>query len=78
MNYFNEVFLAIKKHCAKQKYIAEIDCFDKIAKETNIPLNRLPEYLDHLQNIGVIKYSLKDKHIHLTTFGEKQKTLVRN
>jgi len=77
MNSFNAVFMAIKNHCAGQKHIAEIDCFEQIAKEADIPLTRLPLYLDHLQNIGVIKYSLKEKYIYLTTFGMKQKTLVK-
>ncbi|MCD6013769.1 MAG: hypothetical protein K0Q79_3631 [Flavipsychrobacter sp.] len=77
MNRFNEVFLAIKKQCFKQRHIAEIDCFEKVAKEAKIPLDKLHTYLKHLQDIGVIKYSVNDKYIYLTTFGRKQETLMR-
>ncbi len=76
MNTYNEVFMAVKRHCTQQKLIAEIDCFELIAKETGVPLSKLPSYLNHLQNIGMIKYSMEDRYIHLTTFGMKHDKLV--
>jgi len=72
MNNFNKVFLAVRKHIEKQKLLAEINSLDTIAKEVNIPLDKLPIYLDYLQDLGLIKYSLEEKYIHLTEFGKKQ------
>jgi len=71
MNNFNKVFLSIKKQCGKQKNLAEINNFDAIAKEAGVPADKLPLYLNHLQDIGLIKYSLADKFIYLTAFGKK-------
>jgi predicted transcriptional regulator len=77
MNDFNRVFMVIKKHCEKQKLIAEVNSLEVIAKDTKIPVDKLPLYLDYLQEAGLIKYSLTEKYIHLTTFGKKQESLVK-
>jgi hypothetical protein len=76
MNNFNKVFLVVKRECEKQKHIAEITSIDLIAKETSIPVHKLSQYLDHLQQIGVIRYSIADKYIHLTTLGRKKDTVL--
>jgi predicted transcriptional regulator len=78
MNNFNKVFLVIKKHCQDQKRIAEIDCFEAIAREANVPMSRLPLYLHHLQEAGLIKYSIAQKYIHLTLFGKQHDTLIKS
>jgi hypothetical protein len=75
---FNKVFLVVKKRCLSQKHIAEISCFEAIAKETDIPVYKLPVYLSHLQDLGILKYSLEEKYIRLTSFGAKQMTLVKD
>jgi len=76
MNNFNKVFSVIKKQCETQKSMAEINSFETVAKEAGIPLDKLPQYLTHLQDIGLIKFSLKEKYIHLTSFGRKQHPLI--
>ena len=79
MSNFNAVFLAIKKHCEKQLRFAEIHSFETIAKEANVPLSMLGIYLNHLQGIGLIKYSMvaTDKYIFLTSLGKKQESLTK-
>ena len=76
MNNFNTVFLAVKRRCQKQQKIAEISCFEDIASDAKVPLAKLPLYLNHLQEIGLIKFSIADKYIYLTAFGNKQEKLV--
>jgi len=79
MNNFNKVFLVVKKHCEKQKKLAEVNCFITIAKEAEIPVGNLEVYLKHLQDIGLIKFSMTDKYdkyIYLTSFGKKQEKLI--
>ena len=77
MNNFNKVFLVVKSQCEKQKSFAELSNFDIIAKEANVPLDKLPVYLSHLQEIGLIKFSMTEKYIHLTSFGKRQQTLIK-
>lgn len=74
MNRFNEVFLIIRKRCEQEQKLAEIRCFETVAKEANVPLTQLHIYLDHLKELGLIQYSMEDKYIYLTAFGKKQKT----
>ena len=77
MNNFNTVFLVVKKHCREQKKFAATNCFEIIAEEANVPLDKLPIYLDHLQGIGLIKYSMSEKFIYLTSFGKKHEKLTK-
>jgi len=77
MNNFNKVFLAIKKHCEKQKLLAEINSLEAIAEEVNIPVSKLGLYLDYLQGLGLIKYSISENYIYLTSFGKTQEKLVK-
>jgi hypothetical protein len=72
MSSFNKVFSVIKRHCEKQKLLAEIRGFAAIAKEANVPIDKLPVYLDHLQDMGLIKYSVSEQYIYLTSLGKKQ------
>jgi predicted transcriptional regulator len=76
MNDFNKVFLAIKKQVEKQNKLAEVG-FQSISKDSKIPIKKLPEYLDYLQDAGLIKYSTDEQYIYLTAFGKKQESLVK-
>jgi hypothetical protein len=78
MNKFNSVFTAIKAECEKQKGLAEIHCFEKIALNAGVSILKLPDYLEHLQDSGLIRYSTAEKYIYLTVFGRKQETLIKN
>lgn len=73
MNDHQKVFNVIKTECEKQKHISQITCFEHIAVHAGIAPDKLPSYLDHLQDIGLIKYSATDRYIYLTTFGRKQR-----
>ena len=77
MNNFNKVFLVVKAHCEKQKNLAEVRTFDTIARESGVPLSKLPMYLEHLQKMDLIKYSMEEQYIYLTAFGKKQEQLVK-
>lgn len=77
MNNFNRVFLAVKNQCGKQKLLAEVDSFEAIAEEANVPVASLEDYFSHLQNLGLIKYSMKERYVHLTAFGKKQAMLTK-
>lgn len=72
MSNFNKVFLVVKRRCAAQKKLAEINCFSTIAVEAGVAENKLPLYLGHLQEMGLIKYSVADNYIHLTAKGNNQ------
>ena len=77
MNNFNAVFTAIKTEAAKQKGFAELNCFETIAKMANVSLHKLPTYLEHLQYLGLIRYSLDEKYIHLTATGNKLEKICK-
>jgi predicted transcriptional regulator len=77
MNNFNKVFMVVRDQCQKQKKLAEVSCFEVIAKEASVPLNKLGIYLNHLQDMGLIKYSMADKYVYLTSFGKKHETLIK-
>jgi len=72
MDDFDRVFFAVKKECGKQTKFAEVYSLEIIAKESKIPLNKLPLYLHHLQELGLIKYSVNDNYIYLTALGKKK------
>ena len=76
MNNFNNVFLAVKSQCEKQKRFAEVGSFEAIAKEANVPIGKLETYFKHLQDIGLIRYSMTERYVHLTSFGSKQEMLT--
>jgi len=70
MSNFDNVFAAIKAECAKQQKFAELSCFDLIAARAGVPETKLSLYLGHLQQVGLIRYSLADKYIYLTALGK--------
>ncbi|MCW3124315.1 MAG: hypothetical protein JWQ38_3807 [Flavipsychrobacter sp.] len=76
MNNLDKVFSALKKQCERQKTFAELNNFDLVAKEAGISVDKLPAYLKHLQDIGLIKYSIEDNYIYLTRQGHERKTML--
>jgi hypothetical protein len=74
MNKFNEVFLAVKS-CLTANEKLDGECFSMIAERANVPVEKLEFYLSTLQDLGLIKYSTKDRTIKLTAFGKKQDRL---
>lgn len=77
MTNYNKLFNAIKTECEGQRSFAEISNFENIAKQAGLPLDKLPVYLNHLQDMGLIKYSIADRYIHLTSAGHKQQEFVK-
>jgi hypothetical protein len=75
MNNFNNIFLAIKKHCDKDGVLKAPDCFETIAKEVGVPVAKIDFFLNTLQELQLIKYSVSDHYIKLTSFGRKQERL---
>jgi len=75
MSKFEKAFLIIKRLSARQTKIAEISNFDVIAKELDVPVGRLGLYLDHLQEIGLIRYSAAEQYIYLTEKGRKTESV---
>lgn len=69
MKNYEKVLLVIKMECENQKQLAEVDCFDDIAKKAEIPRQKLPVILNELQGKGFIKYSFKEKFVYLTKEG---------
>ena len=75
MNPFNTVFLAVKKYCGDTDFIEDVRCFEAVAIETNISLDRLDMYLDILQDLELIKYSRAKSFIQITALGKQKKEL---
>jgi hypothetical protein len=75
MNNFNTVFLAIRQHCSNINNTADENHFQLIADAANVPVQKLDFFLKTLQDLGLIKYSWKNKTIQLTSFGKKQERL---
>jgi predicted transcriptional regulator len=71
MSSFNKVFGVVQKHCMETNQVAGIDALKAISSEVGIPLDRLHFYLECLHEVGVIRYSGKDKTISLTAKGVK-------
>ena len=78
MNTFNKVFLAIKEESGKMDKLTEINCVEEIAIKAGVPLADIGLYLSHLQEMGLIKFSIKDSYIYLTSFGRKHDTLEKD
>jgi hypothetical protein len=74
MNNFNNVFMAIKEHCGSSETDV-IDCFDKIAKQADIPMKNLDFYLICLTELGLINYIKPRKKVILTEQGKNTATL---
>jgi hypothetical protein len=75
MNIFNVVLAAIRLRCA-QTDVPYADCFDFIKEKIDVKYHEnLDFYLDFLQDLGLIKYSIADRHITLTARGRATETL---
>jgi len=70
MNNFDSVFVAVKEQCGTNDAISDQLCFEKIAKAAKIPLSRIDFYLNTLESVGLIKYSMYDKYVRLTPYGK--------
>ncbi|MCD6013342.1 MAG: hypothetical protein K0Q79_3204 [Flavipsychrobacter sp.] len=55
----------------KTKVVRRDILFRPHSPESRCAAHKLPLYLSHLQDIGLIKYSMKDKFIYLTALGHK-------
>lgn len=66
-----KVLLAISMECSRQRKLAEINCFDKIADKAQVPRQKLDIYLSELEEKGYIKYSLSERFIYITREGRK-------
>jgi len=75
MNNFNKVLVAVRQYGSNPDIQTTSDCFSYIASSTNIPPDRLFLYLEALQTLGLIEYSLENKSVHLTPVGIKKDTL---
>lgn len=75
MNNFNNVFLALKKHCTE---FISTECLEQVAKETNIDRSRLDTYLNTLNDLSLIKYSHKDNLIMFTPLGKSTQEVFNN
>ena len=75
MNNFNKIFTIIKKHCGENH--AQEPCLEKVETEMVITagMNPLYEYLDVLQDLGLIEYSVHSKTIFLTEKGKQTEKL---
>jgi hypothetical protein len=77
MNKFNDVFLAAKEYYEQCPSISHECDFEKVANAAGVPPAELDFYLNILQQMGLIKYSItEDKYLFLTGYGVKTKTLL--
>jgi hypothetical protein len=70
MNNFNTVFRAVKEQCGKAEKIEGSKSFEAISTAANIPAQRLDFYLETLESVGLIKYSIEKWFIQLTPYGK--------
>lgn len=75
MNIFNILLTAIRRKCIHTN-MPYADCFDYIKEHTELQYHEnLDFYLDFLQDLGLIKYSLEDRQITLTERGRATEVL---
>jgi len=72
MNNFNTVFRAVKEQCKKTERIEGAKGFEDISAAANVPMQRLDFYLETLESVGLIKYSINNWIIQLTPYGMKK------
>lgn len=75
MKKYSAVFLAIKKCCGSVGEIQDKNCFQAISTEADVPFNQIHLYLDTIQNIGILQYSIKEGFIKLTEYGKSKKVM---
>ena len=73
MNNFDTVFAAVKEQCGKNDGIEGLKNFEQICKTAKIPLNRLDFYLNTLESVGLLKYSMDNEYIKLTPYGKMKR-----
>ncbi len=71
MNIYNSVFDAIKKCCSDGYFTDEQDCFNIIAREADVPVTTLDEFLETFRKLGLIICSKDDNCISLTDKGKR-------
>ena len=72
MNSFNTVFSAVKKRCCTAGINEDVNYFEHLAGETNMPVRRLHFYLHALQDLGLITYSDTGRFIQITASGRQR------
>jgi len=75
MKNFNAVFLVVKKYCGESGITGDVACFEAIARELDIPVTAVDFYLNALQDLGLVRYSLHEGYIKITPFGQRQEKL---
>lgn len=71
MNSIDKVLFAIKAECGRQTRLAEVYCLERIAIRAGLRTELLMQYLDELQQKGLIEYSAKDCYIYMTREGKR-------
>ncbi len=64
-----KLFNIIKNHCSGLTPFAQDDCFEIVARESNIPMESIILSLRPIQAQGLIKFSTTGKYIQLTEVG---------
>jgi len=74
----NRVFLAIRHYYYnQQRSIVEICDFDLLAQVANVSIEELRIYLERLQELNLIRYSMTDdKYVFLTSYGGNVTDLI--
>jgi len=70
MNNFDPVFSVVKNHCSNGDGVENPHCLEEISKACKLPLDRLDFYLNTLEAVGLIKYSMSRHYIKLTPYGK--------
>ncbi len=65
MNTFNSVYAAVRAYCKDDHFDPREDCFKIIAHNAGVPVSGLEYFLNALQNLHLISYSLNDRCISL-------------
>jgi len=76
MNNFNRIFSTIKKHCGERDSAKEAP-LDQVEADVEIinGMNSIYQYLDVLQDLGLIVYSVHSNTISLTEKGKQTEKL---
>jgi predicted transcriptional regulator len=74
VNNYNNIFAVIKKYCSSA---SDEPCLEKVIAHVQITkgMNTHYEYLDVMQELGFIEYSIEKKTITLTDKGKRAQKL---
>ncbi len=75
MNNFDNGLGVLKKRCEGDKTITGEDAFREVAAEMEMPLEKLYFFLECLESLGLISYSLRNKTISITEKGSTTEKL---